>query len=1124
MRMRLLTVLVPITLVIAAAFLVPFTVDIDARRDQITAQISRDMNIDITAHGPVTLRLLPSPALQFENIISVINRPDGEQPDREQEAQGEQDGQSAAPRPSMVVSAKQVDAGVSLVSLLDGSLKVHNMALRQGEIRIIGLDNARTATNALRLSPVPEITFVDMQLIIQRKRAAPLRLAGLNGRFQADAADGPFRVTVQRQGRGLRSVSLDARIGSFVTNRLPLRLSARMGTDSGLQFNGFFNQRPSPTVEGEISLRDKRLIPDILSKLALETVTVPSQTARVDGLIRLTEVGLFGDNLEIGALQTRFQSQVGIIWPRTEDTAVQINARLSADEIDFDLIRPMSQAQKPAETETADDPFRQIWPSVDFDTRILSGRFSLGGEVGRNFVIDLRTGENGARINRFSADLPFNSSILATAELAGPPSAMKLSGDMALRSSDSVAALLWLGAQAGYDLSAVAETVDEPLLQRMGLVTEFSIEPEQVRLRGLTGRIGSDQLELDLDLSRRDTLRGHLDLHLSQANLQTFGLMENVRLSRQAPFPFLDLPIGNWLQTVLRSGAAASRDFTFNLRSDDIRADNIRLGPVTLNGRIIDETLELGVLQFDDYLNSTFTMTGSLRHDGQASDGALDIVVDTPNASRLLAPLLVAVEPLYLDVSRPLSLASNLRLPARNDPDWPNVDIAGKGKLGNLDIDLDIRTPVRDLTLDAAGTRLVLTLKGSANEMTARLGLPVTRAPEQSAVLSLSTNAQPGSVSRLAAELAVDKDLFSLSGTVRPGPTGRRIEGLMRAVGTDVLPYMGLMRGPDSEVAFSGTSQIVMRQEGISLSNIDLGLGAGRLTGEGVMEFAGAVSGTRNNLTANLLLDALDLDPFLPAFDPETGWSETPIGWQLLGASDANLQLRLTNAALFDVPVDALRTNIKLIEGVLEAPDITASILGGQFEFDAQAEGGELTPSFQLIGSFADFDLDRLLTHAYARPALRALVSGNFSFQGRGTSTRNIVASLSGAAQVEIQSGTFEAFNVAQLRNGLGVFEDRTQDELAEAYFWKGRENFSRGLGLLTLREGRLQTNALEILRQDDRLLAKMSGYMDFVEQRLEVQSQFYNSLGRKALSVELTDALDAPRYAVGRGDAFSTQ
>ena len=124
---------------------------------------------------------------------------------------------------------------------------------------------------------------------------------------------------------------------------------------------------------------------------------------------------------------------------------------------------------------------------------------------------------------------------------------------------------------------------------------------------------------------------------------------------------------------------------------------------------------------------------------------------------------------------------------------------------------------------------------------------------------------------------------------------------------------------------------------------------------------------------------------------------------------------------------------------------------------------------------------------------------------------------------MEIRSGTFDAFNVAQLRNGLGAFDDRPQNELAEAYFWKGRETFSRGLGLLTLREGRLETSALEILRQDNRLLAKMSGYVDFVEQRLNVQSQFYNSVGRKALSVGLTDAIDAPRYAIARGAVASS-
>ena len=72
MRMRLLTILIPITLVIAAAFLVPFTVDIDAHRNQITSQISRDMNIDIIANGPVKA-LLPSPLCSLKKSCLSSN-------------------------------------------------------------------------------------------------------------------------------------------------------------------------------------------------------------------------------------------------------------------------------------------------------------------------------------------------------------------------------------------------------------------------------------------------------------------------------------------------------------------------------------------------------------------------------------------------------------------------------------------------------------------------------------------------------------------------------------------------------------------------------------------------------------------------------------------------------------------------------------------------------------------------------------------------------------------------------------------------------------------------------------------------------------------------------------------
>jgi hypothetical protein len=45
---------------------------------------------------------------------------------------------------------------------------------------------------------------------------------------------------------------------------------------------------------------------------------------------------------------------------------------------------------------------------------------------------------------------------------------------------------------------------------------------------------------------------------------------------------------------------------------------------------------------------------------------------------------------------------------------------------------------------------------------------------------------------------------------------------------------------------------------------------------------------------------------------------------------------------------------------------------------------------------------------------------------------------------------------------------------------------------------------------------------MDFVEQRLDTKSEFYNSVGRNTLRVNLSEALNAPRFAVTRGASAS--
>lgn len=1105
MRLRLLTFLSVITITISAAFLLPYTIDLDAQRDQIAKQISRDTGMDVTLQGPIGLRILPKPALKFENVLTTKSE------------------RSTGQNISLVIAAGTVEMGVSLLALLDGELKVRDVALGQAKVRVVGLEDASGIMRALRLFPAPVVMFSDLQLVLTQSEGAALRFDHLNGKISADATDGPFRITLNRQGRGIQPLSLDARIGSFVTNRLPLRLVARAGTSSVVKFNGFLNQRPNAMVEGEVSIIDRRLLPEFLAKMALQTAHLPSQAASMNGLIQITQTGFFADNLEIGGLNTKFQSQLRGLWPKVKGRAVQVSARLSADEIDLDLIQPFPSinASPAALTsgpitppmERADeqhDQLASLLPAIDIDARVLAGRFSLGEEVGRNLVIDFATLKKGIRLNRLSADLPFNSSILAAAEITGLGRAVRLSGDMAVRSSDSLAALLWLGTQFGYDLSFVAETVDEPSVQRTGLVTEFAVGPEAIRLTGLAGRIGDEQIELDLMMSRTEALSGHLDLRLSQANLAILGLMEDMKLSRQSPFFPLDLPVRKWLETVLNP-TRDIRDFSFTLRSNDVRAEDIKLGPMVVSGRIAGDRLDLRRLQFENYLDSRVALTGTLHHDGQAVDGSLDVTLDTLDASQILAPLKTGLKPFFFDISGPLALTSTWLLTARDHPDWPNAIITGSGRAGELKVDFDMRTPVRDFVLDAAGTRFELALKGSGSELSARLGLPIPRTSDEEAVLSLSSDAQPGSVSVLEAGLTLNDDQFSLSGAMRPGPTGRRVEGRLIGSGANILPYLGLVRDTGDGVAFDGDAQIVLRQDGISFSNIDLGLGAGRLTGEGAVDF----TALRSNLTANMLIDALDLDPFLPHFSSQTGWSENEIAWGMLGASDANLQIRLANAAFLGLPIDDLRANIRLVEGVLEAPDIIADFLGGQVEFDLQAEGGELTPSFTAAGNFTTLQPEALLTLAYDRAIIRAPMSGNFALQGRGKSTRDIFASLAGAAQVEVLEGSFNLFNMRQLRNAVANSEGGSQNVVPEALFWQGQEYFNRGLGVFTFRDGRLETSAAELLRSNDRVLGKIGGQFDFVERWVSARAQFYDAAGSDMLTIDMSDTIDAPAFNV---------
>ena len=74
--------------------------------------------------------------------------------------------------------------------------------------------------------------------------------------------------------------------------------------------------------------------------------------------------------------------------------------------------------------------------------------------------------------------------------------------------------------------------------------------------------------------------------------------------------------------------------------------------------------------------------------------------------------------------------------------------------------------------------------------------------------------------------------------------------------------------------------------------------------------------------------------------------------WSLLGRGNADIELRATNTRFGNLVLDALSGRLKLTDGVLEAPDMSGTLLGGGITANVLAEGGLLTPRFAFNAQF----------------------------------------------------------------------------------------------------------------------------------------------------------------------------
>jgi hypothetical protein len=468
----------------------------------------------------------------------------------------------------------------------------------------------------------------------------------------------------------------------------------------------------------------------------------------------------------------------------------------------------------------------------------------------------------------------------------------------------------------------------------------------------------------------------------------------------------------------------------------------------------------------------------------------------------LVAPLPVApVETAQLD------LLVDLHLTAPDAPDWPNAKLKGRGTFGEIDTAFTLSGPARQISFDAAGQKLDLTMQGSAENIGQLVNMAQPYDSTQRGSLSFSIENQSSDLAQISSVLVLDEDRLSLQGTMRRGVAGQRVDGSLSFRLGDALPFLMATKS-DRQVPAQGTVQINSDPENIAFSGLEATLGEGTISGEGVISLEAALP----KLNANIKADKLDLGWLLPRFGSD-GWSDAPMRWSAFARADIDIELAATQSVVADLLVDTAAARIKLLDGVLEAPQISGTALGGDFQAALLAEGGSLNPYFNLEMRLTNMRPDALLTAIYAAQPADLVVGGTVTLSGRGTSARSMMVSLDGAMQFDLAPGRLNFVDLTGFaaRANAADFDGAAAPLVAASADGPGTE-FARGVGLVEIEDGQALRATMDfIFAPGTHRDGRIDGQFDFVSRDMLADLTLYPAGDTRRLAWRLSGDVMAP-------------
>jgi uncharacterized protein involved in outer membrane biogenesis len=957
----------------AAVFAAPLYVDWNAWRDTIAARLASRLGTVVKIEGPIEARLLPQPWLSARAL--TIGDPYG----------------------STRLTIEGVEGDISLAALLRGDIELTNVVLDSPSLSVTSGEDGRVEPLSQRpVSGEAEIDSFEVRNgslhYIDRQAGHDITLDGLSLIGEARSLAGPFKAEGGMQIGGVPHTIKIATGGSPAGG---VRLTASIVPAD----------RPiTLELDGLAELVDGRPVFDGNATLARPPVNIrgdkgpPEEPWTIAARMKLTSSSLLAEalSIQIGPDERalKFAGAASVLLGRQ----ARIDAMLTATQLELDRLAGVTPDRKTPPFAVLSH-LREALP--DLSPRGIAAQIAvkadavmLGSQLMQGVKADLLSSGQDWRISDFEADLPGQSRLVLSGDVASEEGRGVFSGNVVIDSKRASTLISWL---QGDDRPSPPNAARSLRLEAGVKAAQDAVSLSKLRLA-----IDEATVEGDLAWTRLspDSPAGRLEANLVAQRLDLDALPAAAALMPGGSPTFAEADIKLSAKSIAFAGIEA-------------KSAN---GRVKAGGKLI----ALEDVTIDDLGGTTLAANGRIDIIGAVPKGEIRVTIGGRDLSGLAtalrrSPLPAPLIDTFSSRARALSPASADIVVSFGDAQRLTLDGKMGGTVAQFALELsgegarrEVEMSLRADSLDAAAMLRQMGLE------TAAVKIP-GRATAQLALAGPLEGPRRWQASLAAAGLDLRGSGRAMGRIGADGLEPQTIDGHIGARTSDVLTpaqLFGLalpaaMPGEGAELA------IDFRSKG---GRLDLD----RLTGEVLgMAMTGALAigpGKPARVSGKLhftTLDAVRLASLIAGSDlsaaaaQNSAWPSDPFG---VGAFDHI-------AGSVDISADTLEISQRLPTATgAKATLVFEPAAASLDDFSARLAGGTLGASLRFSRSAIETALTGRVTLSDIAVATRELsgrLDAAVDLQGTGRTPASLVASLTGGGAVALRDPRLDRLSEA---------------------------------------------------------------------------------------------------------------